>query len=215
MATTAEILAVRKEARLHGYEYFNNINGKKLELVLQQTPLKIIAVEKNQVEMTDSAGYSFDGFRTITLTTAPADSDVYRIEVGFTATDTDIEDVYDFSKEEIYSDLRLTYNAADLASSTFVADLTEKLAAGYLIMKYWEGSSRGEDFWKMGRNWVDLAHKRCDEIKSGDRQLVNASAVRITKDVSPFQYKIIDHGLGLMPSGLYTQKAEDNDEEVY
>jgi len=213
MATEAQILAVRKDARLYGYEYFNNISGKKLELVKQQPPISVISVEKNGATLT--SGYTFDNFRTITLSTTAAEDDVFKVELGFTVTDSEIGDIYDFSKEEVYSDLRLYYAADDLGTSTFVAELTQKLAAGYLIMKYWEGYPRGEDFWKMGRNWVDLTHKRCAEIKSGDRQIVDDSAIRITKDASPFQYEVLEQQPGLMPSEIYTFNAEDTDDEVY
>ena len=177
MATDAEVLAVRKDSRLWGYEYFHDTSGTKLEMTQQMPPITVISIEKNAVAQTLTTDYTWNGFRTITLTTAAAESDVYQVEYGHTVTSTEIGDVIDFSKEEIYSDLRSYYNDGSLDSSSFVADIYQKLAAGYLIMKYWEGYPRGEDFWKMGRNWVDTAHKRTDEIRRGRAQLVNAVGV--------------------------------------
>jgi len=215
MATAAEIGKVRKDARLWGYEFFTKGGSKKLEMIKQQPPINIIEITKDGATLTADVDYSFDGYKTITLTTAPAESEVYRIEYGHTVTDSDIGDIIDFSKEEIYSDLRSYYNDGSLTNASFVDDIYLKLAAGYLIMKFWEGYPRGEDFWKMGRNWVDTAHKRVDEIREGRVQLVDSGGDRIAKDVSPFQYEILTHGKGLHPSGLYTQKAEDVEEEVY
>jgi len=215
VASAAELLAVRKDARWWGYEFFNDTSGKKLELIKQQPPLTVIGIEKNGSTMTVTADYTFNGFRTITLTVAAVEADVYRVECGYTVTNDEIGDIIDFSKEEMYSELREYYNEASIDGSSYVADLYQKLAAGYLVMKYWEGYASGEDFWKQGRNWVDTAHKRTDEIKAGRIQLVDGSGDRIAKDVSPFQYEILHHGQGLYPSGLYTQTSEEVDEEIY
>jgi len=215
MATDAEILKVRKDARLWGFEFFTNQGSKRLELIKQQPPITVIEIQKNGTTISADTAYSFDGYKIITLTTTPVETDVYRIEYGHTVTDSEIGDIIDFSKEEIYSDLRSYYNDSSLNSSSYIDDVYLKLAAGYLIMKFWEGYPRGEDFWKMGRNWVDMAHKRVDEIRDGRVQLVDSGGDRISKDVSPFQYEILDHAKGLHPSGLYTQRAEDTEEEVY
>jgi len=215
MATDAEVIAVRKDSRLYGFEYFHNTSGTKLEMIKQQPPITILGIEKNSATQTLTTDYTFNGYRMITLTVAAVESDVYQVEFGHTVTSTEIGDIVDFSKEEIYSDLRSYYNDSSLDSSAFVADIYQKLAAGYLIMKYWEGYSSGEDFWKMGRNWVDTAHKRVDEIRDGRAQLMTSAGARIAKDISPFQYEILDHAPGLYPSGLYTFTAEDVDEETY
>ncbi len=215
MATDAEVLSVRKDSRLWGYEYFHNTSGTKLDMIKQQPPITIIGIERNTTVQAVATDYTWNGYRTITLTTTAAESDVFQVEFGHTVTSTEIGDIIDFSKEEIYSDLRSLYNNGSLDDSAFVADVYQKLAAGYLIMKYWEGYSGGEDFWKMGRGWVDQAHKRVDEIRSGRAQLMTGAGARIAKDVSPFQYEILEHMPGLYPSGLYTFTAEDVDEEVY
>ena len=140
------------------------------------------------------------------------------IEYGYICKDGIVNDVIDRSKEEVFANLRLYWTSTILAQSSYVAELWEELAAGYLIMKYWEGHPRGEDFWKYGRNLVDTAHKRITELKEGEKQLLTGgydSTIRAAKEYLPFQYKILDHGKGLHPSGLYTQKAEDVDEETY
>jgi len=103
-----------------------------------------------------------------------------------------------------------------LEGSTYVADLYEHLAAGYLIMKYWEGMASSPDFWKHGRNWVDTVHKRCTDIADGNIQLVSSDSAVITKSTSPFQYKVLDNQTGLEPSEIYSQPGEDDvDDEVY
>jgi len=215
MATAAQILSVRKEAQLHDYEYFFNISGTKLELIKKQPPLTVIDLEKNGSSLTVDTDYSWDEYRTITLTAAAVESDVYRVELGHTVTDSEVGDIYDYSKREVYADLNLHYNDTQLGTSSLVADLCEKLAAGYLILKYWEGYPNGADFWKYGRNLVDMAHKRTQEINDGKKQLVDSTGTRITKEVSPFQWDVLDHGKGLYPSGLYTQTAENVDYERY
>jgi len=215
MATAAQILKVRKDARLWGYEYFTKNGSKQLEMIKQQPPISVISIYKNNTSLSAESAYSFDGYKLITLTTAPAETDVIRVEFGHTVTDSEVGDIIDFSKEEIYSDLRSYYDDSSLDSASFVDDIYLKLAAGYLIMKFWEGFTRGEDFWKMGRNWVDEAHKRVDEIRDGRLQLIDGSGDRIAKDISPVQYEILDESPGLMPSGLYSENAEDLDEEVY
>jgi len=215
VATDAQILAVRKEAQLHDFEYFFDISGTKLELIKKQPPLTIIAVEKNGSELTLTTDYTWDEYRTITLTLAATESDVYRVELGHTVTNDMVGDIYDYAKEEVYSELRTYYTDAQLDASTYVQYLCEKLAAGYLILKYWEGYPNGADFWKYGRNLVDTVHKRKQEILKGEMQLVDGSGDNITKAVSPFQWGILDHAKGLYPSGLYTQTAENVDYEEY
>ena len=216
MATDAEILSVRKDARLHGHEYFDNQTGSKLEMIKQQPPITIINVYKNKGLVTETADYVFDDYRTLSLTADAVENDVYHVEWGSTVTNAEIEDIIDFSKEELYSCLRLYYNDSQLNTSTYVGELYLKLAAGYLIMAYWEGYARGEDFWKMGRNWVDLVHKRCDQIKSADKQLVDGSGDIMDKARSPFQYKVLEYQEGLVPSEIYSQHGDlDTDEEVY
>jgi hypothetical protein len=217
MATTAEINAVRREARLRQYEYFNKISGSTLELIKQQPPITVMALTRNTTTMAETSGYSFDGYRTITLTTVAAESEVFRVEVGTTITDSDIGEVFDFSKEEVFGHLRLYYKLADIESSSYVADTVEKLAAGYLIMKYWEGYVNGNDFWKHGRNLVDSVHARLDDIKGGEFELITSATTgtRITREVSPVQYRILDLAPGLMPSEIYSQTAESIDDEEY
>ena len=216
MATDAEILSVRKEAKLHGYEYFHDISGKKLELIKQQPPIDIISVEKNAAVMTLTSDYTFNDYRTITLTVSAIEADVFKIEYGDTVSNSEIGDIVDFSKEEIYGDLRRFYTGAELDGSTYVAELYKHLAAGYLIMKYWEGMAGSPDFWKHGRNWVDTVHKRCKSIADGNIQLVSSDSAVITKSTSPFQYKVLDHQGGLEPSEIYSQPGEDDvDDEVY
>ena len=218
MATTAECKLVRKEARLHGYEYFENQTGTELELIKQQPPVTVYDITKNTTALAETTDYAFDGYKTVTLVTTASATDVYEVEFGYICKDAIISDVIDRSKEEVYADLRLYWTSTILAQSSYVAELWEGLAAGYLIMKYWEGHPRGEDFWKHGRNLVDTSHKRITELKEGEKQLLTGdfdSTVRAAKEYLPFQYKILTHGQGLYPSGLYTQKAEDNDLEEY
>jgi len=216
MATDAAILSVRKKAKLHGYEYFHDISGKKLELIKQQPPINVIGIEKNTTALTLTTDYAFNDYRTITLTAAAVEADVYKIEYGDTVSNSEIGDIVDFSKEEVYGDLRRFYTGTELEGSTYVADLYEHLAAGYLIMKYWEGMASSPDFWKHGRNWVDTVHKRCTDIADGNIQLVSSDSAVITKSTSPFQYKVLDNQTGLEPSEIYSQPGEDDvDDEVY
>jgi hypothetical protein len=217
MATTAEINAVRREARLRQYEYFNKVSGTALELTKQQPPLTIMSITRNTTALAETSGYTFDGYRTITLTTTAAETDVIRAEVGTTVTDSDIGEVIDFSKEELYGHMRLYYSLTDIESSSFMADMVEKLSAGYLIMKYWEGYANGNDFWKHGRNLVDTVHARIDDIKDGEFQMITSATTgtKITKEILPFQYKVLDVAPGLMPSEIYSQTAETIDDEEY
>jgi hypothetical protein len=218
MATTAEIKNVRREARLHGYEYFTGQTSTSLVLTKQQPPITIYEVQKNTTIIALTTGYTFDNYKTITLTTTAGATDTYRIEYGYLCEETIVGDVIDRSKEEVYADLRLYWTATILAQSTYVAELSEQLAAGYLIMKYWEGHPRGEDFWKYGRQLVDESHKRISQLKDGEKELLTGafnSTIRAAKEYTQFQYKILTEMPGLKPSGLYTQKAEDNDLEEY
>lgn len=216
MATDDQILAVRKEARLHGHEYFAQQTGSKLDLIKQQPPIEIINAYKNNTIMAEVTDYTFNGFKTITLTTDATEDDVYHIEWGSTVTSSEIADLIDFSKEEFYSCLRPYYTDTELDSAPYVEHMYLRLAAGYLIMKYWEGYPRGEDFWKMGRNWVDLVQKRCEQIANGEKQLVDANGNRIAKSTSPFQYKVLEYQEGLVPSEIYSQYGDlDTDEEVW
>jgi len=216
MATDEQITSVRREARLQQYEYFSNMSGTKLELMRDQPPITLLGITKNGALMT--SGYTFDGYRTITLTTAAAVTDTYQVDIGIVVNNTDVGDIIDYSSEEIYSVLRLYWTSTVLAQSTYVAELTNHLAAGYLIMKYWEGHPSGNDFWKHGRNLVDEAHKRITELTDGGRQLLIGaydSTQRASKEYLAVQYKVLNQAPGLMPSGLYTQQAEDNDLEEY
>jgi hypothetical protein len=221
MATAADILAVRKEARLRQYEYFDNVSGSKIQFIKQQPPLSVISltkyntVSKVTTTLADSTDYAFDGYRTITLVANATETDVYKADVGTTVTDSEVSDITDYSKEEVYGHLRLFYSSIDLDTSTYVAELYKKLAAGYLIMKYWEGYPQGNDFWKHGRNLVDDAHARIDDIKNGEIQLTSNATTRINKEIYPFQYKIIDSAPGLMPSEIYSETAESTDYEEY
>ena len=215
MATAAEILAVRKDSRLYGFEYFHNTSGKQLEMLKQQPPITIIGIEKNTTTQAENTDYTWNGYRMITLTTAAAEDDVFQVEFGHTITNTEISDIIDFSKEEIYSDLRSYYNNSSLDDSAFVADLYQQLAAGYINMKFFDGNLQGKDTWQYGRNLINTVHKRVDEIRSGRAQLMTSAGSRIAKDVSPFQYEILDHAPGLFPSGLYSEPAEDIDTEEY
>jgi len=216
MATDAQIKTVRQEARIYGYEYFSNYNGTKLELLKQQPPITVYSVVKNKTTtLTADTNYTFDDYRTITLTTAAADSDVFKVEYGTTVTNAEISDVVDYSKEEVYAELGTYYTSTNLTTSTYVADLYEKLAAGYIILKYWEGYTRGEDFWNYGRNLIDTVHKRIQEIKDGEKQLRSTDTTVVSKENLAFKYALLDYAQGLKPSEIYTFKAEDTDEEVY
>lgn len=216
MATDAQILTVRREARLHKHEYFTDKGGgSKLELIKDQPPITIVAVTKNGGALTINADYTFDGYRTISLSTIAGDTDVYEVELGTTCSNTIIGDVIDYATEEVYSALRLYWSTTALDQSNYISDLVERLAAGYLIMKYWEGHTAGEDFWKHGRNLVDEVHKRLSELKDGERQLLDATTVRAGREYTPFNYKILEQAPGLIPSGLYTQSADDLDYEEY
>jgi hypothetical protein len=214
MASNADILVVRKEARLHQYEYFTNKGGNKLEFIKQQPPLSVISLTKNTSTLSASTDYTFDGYRTITLTSISAETDVFRADVGTLITDSEVSDIIDYSKDEVYGYLRVYYASLALDTSTYVAELYKRLAAGYLIMKYWEGYPQGNDFWKHGRNLVDEAHARVDEINSGDIQLVTATD-RINKEVLPFGYKVVDTAPGLVPSEIYSETADSTDYEEY
>jgi len=216
MATAAEILTVRKGAKLWRYAYFADISGTKLEMIKQQPPITIIDITKNDSTLTADTDYSFNGYRTITLTDAAAESDVFRVECGELITNSEISDVIDSSKEEVYGWLRQYYTGTELGTSTFVADIYQNLAAGYLIMKHWQGYPNGADFWKHGRNLVDTAHKRCTQICDGELQLVSSDTTRIDKSTSPFQYEVLPYQAGLEPSEIYSQCGEDDvDDEVY
>jgi len=215
MATAADILSVRREARLRQNEYFNQISGSRLQFVKQQPPLTVISVVKNGTTLSASTDYSFDGYRTVTLTSAAAETDVYAIDIGTVVTDSEISDIVDYSKDEVYGNFRLFYETVDLDTSTYTAELYKKLAAGYLIMKYWQGGSSQftEDFWKYGRNLVDEAHARVSDVKNGEIQLTNASG-RVNKTYGHFQYGVIDYAPGLVPSYIYSESADFADGET-
>ena len=216
MATDAQIITVRKDARLHGHEYFAEQTGSKLDMIKQQPPITLLNIYKNTTLLAETTDYTFDDYRTISLVVDATESDVYHVEWGGTVTNSEIGDLVDFAKEEFYSCLRTYYTDTQLDTSDYIEYLYLKLAAGYLIMKYWEGYTRSEDFWKMGQNWVDMVHKRCTQIIDGEKQLVDGSGVTISRSLTPFHYKVLEHQQGLVPSYIYSQSGEsDTDEEEY
>jgi hypothetical protein len=216
MATAADILDVRREARLRQTEYFSQISGSRLQFIKQQPPLTVITVTKNTTSvLATPADYSFDGYRTLSLTTPAVEADVFVADVGTLITDAEVGDVIDYSKGEVYGHLQLYFSKGSVDTSTFAADLYKQLAAGYLIMKYWEGYPQGNDFWKYGRQLVDTAHARLDDIENGKFQLVTGTGARIGREVLPFQYAVIDTAPGLVPSAIYSENADVADGEEY
>jgi hypothetical protein len=215
MATAADILDVRREARLRQLEYFSQISGSRLQFIKQQPPLTVISVTKNTTVIATPADYSFDGYRTLSLTTPAAETDVYVADVGTLITDSEVGDVIDYSKGEVYGHLQLYFAKGSIDVSTFAADLYRSLSAGYLIMKYWEGYPQGNDFWKYGRQLVDTVHARLDDIKKGEFQLVTGTGARIGREILPFQYAVIDTAPGLVPSEIYSENADVADGETY
>ena len=98
MATDAQILSVRKDARLHGHEYFTDQTGSKLELVKQMPPIEIINVYKNTTAMADVTDYAWNGFRTMTLVVDAIEGDVFHIEWGSTVTSSEIGDLIEIGR---------------------------------------------------------------------------------------------------------------------
>jgi len=183
---------VRRESNLYDIEHFvAKLNQITFELKGSSPPISIISVSKNNTELTTDL-YSFDYYRTVTIPTAEED-DVITIEFGKIAKDEEINDMITYAKNEVNSVLGTQYSLDDLTDCPLWQEKYLKLAAGFLILKHWEGLKKGEEFRSYGRYLIDHVHKQLKTILNGDQELYDSSGNLISRNTSGYSTEVVTY----------------------